>query len=119
MANYSSKYIPDFATLTAPLRDLTKKNAQFIWLPKHQACFDKLKATLASAPCMSYFSKEKETLVIVDASPVGISALLSQQDRGTNNPRLTDTEQRYSQTEKEALAIVWSVEHFHLFLYGS
>ena len=31
---------------------------------------------------------------------------------------LTDVEQRYSQTEKEALAIVWSVEHFHLFIYG-
>lgn len=75
---------------------------------------------------MAYFSKEKETLVIVDANPVGISAILSQQERGTNDPKIvayasrsfTDTEQRYSQTVKEALAIVWSVEHFHLFLYG-
>ena len=31
---------------------------------------------------------------------------------------MTDPEKRYSQTEKEALAIVWSVENFHLFLYG-
>ena len=30
---------------------------------------------------MSYFAKDKETLVIVDASPVGISAILSQQER--------------------------------------
>jgi hypothetical protein len=58
---------------------------------------------------------------------VGISAILSQQEPGTNDPKivayasrsLTDKETRYSQTEKEALAIVWSVEHFHLFLYGS
>ena len=27
-------------------------------------------------------------------------------------------ETRYSQIEKEALAIVWGVEHFHMFLYG-
>jgi len=52
---------------------------------------------------------------------------LSQQEPGINDPKivayasrsLTDTEKRYSQTEKEALAIVLSVEHFHLFLYGS
>ena len=31
MANYSSKYIPNFATITAPLRELTKKNAHFSW----------------------------------------------------------------------------------------
>jgi hypothetical protein len=62
---------------------------------------------------MSYFAKDKKTLVIVDASPVGISAILSQQESGTNDPKivayasrsLTDTETRYSQTEKEALAM--------------
>ena len=32
---------------------------------------------------------------------------------------LTDVERRYSQTEREALAIVWAVERLHLYLYGS
>lgn len=31
---------------------------------------------------------------------------------------LTNVEQRYSQTQREALAIVWGVEHFHMFIYG-
>ncbi len=31
---------------------------------------------------------------------------------------LSPTEQRYSQTEREALSIVWSIEHFHLYLFG-
>ena len=129
MANYSSKYIRDFATLTAPLRELTRKDVRFEWTQKHQAAFEKLKTTLATAPCMSYFDKKKETFVVVDASPVGVSVILSQKpkSRDTNNQQiiayasraLTDTEKRYSQTEKEALAIIWAVEHFHLFLFGS
>jgi hypothetical protein len=129
MANHSSKYIRDFATLTAPLRGLTKKYVRFEWTQTHQTAFEKLKNTLATVPCMSYFDKNKETFVTVDASPVGISAILSQKLKhgDSNNQQiiayasraLSETEKRYSQTEKEALAIVWAVEHFHLFLFGS
>ena len=76
---------------------------------------------------MSYFDTNKETLVLVDASPVGLSAILSQRAKGSNNAQiiaygsraLTSTEKRYSQTDKEALAIVWGIEHFHLYLYGA
>ena len=34
------------------------------------------------------------------------------------NKSLTDCEKRYCQTEKEALALVWTVEHFNIYLYG-
>ncbi len=127
MANYSSKYIPNFATITAPLRELTKKNVIFSWNEEHQFAFNKLTTVLSSAPCMSYFDKNKESFVLVDASPVGLSAILSQKTKGQEDQKvvayasraLTDVETRYSQREKEALAIVWSVEHFHLYLYRS
>ena len=36
MANYSSKYIANFAKISAPLRDLAKKNTPFEWTNKHQ-----------------------------------------------------------------------------------
>jgi hypothetical protein len=32
---------------------------------------------------------------------------------------LTDVEQRYSQTEREALAIVWGCEYYHIYLFGT
>ena len=76
---------------------------------------------------MTYFNITKETLVPVDAGPVGISAILGQLVKGTDDYRvvayasraLTAVERRYSQTEREALAIVWAVEHHHLFLFGA
>ena len=126
MANYSSKYIRDFATLTATLRELTRKDVRFDWTPTHQEAFEKLKNALSSAPCMSYFDKNKQTFVTVDASPVGISAILSQKSKNSDmnsqqiiayaSRALSDTEKQYSQTEKEALAIIWAIQHFHLFI---
>ena len=111
MANYSSKYIREFATFTAPLRELTKKDVRFEWTQKHQAAFEKLKTNLVTAPCMSYFDKNNETFIVVDTSPVGISAILSPkpENSDTDNQQiiayasraLTDTEKRYSQTERD------------------
>ncbi|CAB3998539.1 Transposon Tf2-9 poly [Paramuricea clavata] len=126
MANYSSQYIPNFATITAPLRLLTKNDTPFVWTTAHKNAFDNLKAALTSAPCMAYFDIHKETFVVVDASPVGVSAILSQKSSNVANSKviayasraLSPVETRYSQTEREALAIVWAVEHFHMFLFG-
>ena len=124
MANYSSKYIRNYATITSPLRELTKKNVRFSWTEIHHNAFTELKDALIAAPMMGYFDISKSTTITVDASPVGISAILAQ---GTDSDykviayasrALTDVEKRYSQTEKEALSIVWGIEHFHLYLYG-
>ena len=77
---------------------------------------------------MGYFDTKNDSELIVDASPVGLSAILTQKPPGENAPSkiiayasraLTQTEQRYCQTEKEALAIVWGIEHFHLYLHGA
>ena len=58
----------------------------------------------------------------MDASPVGSSAIFSQKSKDREDEKiiayachaLTEVGTRYSQTEKEALAIIWGVEHFHL-----
>ena len=71
---------------------------------------------------MAYFDPSKTTELSVDASPVGLGAILAQIDPATGDRTmvayasrsLTNTEQRYSQTEHEALAVVWACEHFHL-----
>jgi hypothetical protein len=63
--------------------------------------------------------------VVVDASPVGLGAILVQHDEqgilkviAFASRALTVVEQRYCQTEREALACVWACEKFHLYLVG-
>ena len=87
--------------------------------------FDELKKRLASAETLGYFGKNAHTKVIADASPVGLGAVLVQQQGeelqviSYASRSLSDTECRSSQTEKEASAIVWACERFHAYLYGA
>ena len=127
MATYCAKFIQNFSDLTKPLRDLTKKNASFVWTAQHEAAFNKVKEALTSDTVMAYFDSQKQTELVTDASPWGLSAILSQKTPGKNDRRivayvsrsLSDVEKRYSQTEREALAIVWAIERLHIYLYGA
>ena len=128
MGNYCAKFIHNYSDLTKPLRALTQKNAVFNWTEVHDQAFLKIKQALTSDIVMSYFDKDKYTEVLTDASHYGLSAILSQVTTGTTNRKvasyisrsLTDVERRYSQTEREALAIVWAIERLqNLFIWWS
>ena len=73
---------------------------------------------------MAFYDKDAPTEVVTDASPVGLGAILVQEKQGVKRAvaiasrSLSDVERRYSQTEKEALAVVWACERFHLYLSG-
>lgn len=76
---------------------------------------------LTSAHVLAYFSPKKSTGVIVDASPVGMVRMLMQEGKMICyvNQALTETEQKYSQTDKEMLAVVYGIKPFHLYLLRS
>ncbi|KAK7099608.1 hypothetical protein V1264_003723 [Littorina saxatilis] len=121
MTQYMSRFIPGYASITEPLRKLTRKETVWKWTKEEQQAFDKLKHSLTNTPVMSYFSQTEDTTVLVDASPIGLGAILMQKNKVIcyASRALTDTEQRYSQTDREMLALVYGVEHFHLYLHGS
>ena len=126
LTNYVSRFIPQYANITKPLRDLTKKDKQWTWEAEHEEAFKKLKDMLSDCTAVSYFHPKARTEVIVDAGPFGLGAILTQVTGVGDKPKvvayasraLTDTESRYSQTEREALAVVWACEYFHLYLFG-
>lgn len=121
MTQYFSRFIPRYATLTEPLRRLTHQEVPWCWSDKEEDTFNKLKSCLSSTEVMVYFDPHKPSEVLVDASPVGVSAILTQDGKVVSyaSRALTDVEQRYSQTDREMLAIVYGVEHFHLYLFAS
>ena len=123
LVNFTARFIPDLATVSAPLRHLTKSLEPFVWGPEQQQSFNELKKRLSNAETPGYFDKNAPPKVIADASLVGSGAVLVQEQReelraiSYASRSLSDTERRYSQTEKEALAIVWACERFHAHLY--
>ena len=121
MAQYVARFIPNFATITTPLRLLTRQDVTWQWEDSHTEAFNNLKHALSSSQTMTYFDPHKESDLLVDASPSGLGAILTQDGKIVSyaSKALTDVEQRYSQTEREMLAAVWGTEHFHLYLYGS
>ncbi|KAG5865353.1 hypothetical protein JTB14_037363 [Gonioctena quinquepunctata] len=85
---------------------------------------DVIEPVLTKPPTLSYFDPKKRTRLIADASPVELGAVLIQFECDTPkvvsfaSKGLSDTEKRYSQTEKESLALVWAVERFYFYLTG-
>lgn len=124
LVSYSSRFIPDFATVAEPLRRLIRKDTTFVFGEEQRKSFSELKAALAKAGTLAYFDKDAPTRVIADASPVGLGAVLVQRQQGEMVPicyvsrSLSDCEKRYSQTEREALALVWACERLHPYVYG-
>ena len=126
LVSYSSRFIPQFATLSEPLRKLTRKDVPFDFGSEQRKAFKGLKESLARAITLAYFKKGAHTQVIADASPVGLGAVLVQKQKLNEgwvpvcyaSRSLTSCERRYSQTEREALGLVWACERFHAYIYG-
>jgi hypothetical protein len=88
---------------------------------EQEKAFNDLKKSLCKVVTLSYFDIGKPTSIVVDASPRGLGAILTQSSKDGSNSiiayasrLLTDVESRYSQTEREALAITRAILHFHL-----
>ena len=74
MTNYSAQFIPDYATKTAPLRELLKKNIKWYWNEEQSNCFALLKDCLCENAMLNYYDPNLDTEVVCDASPVGVGA---------------------------------------------
>ena len=120
LVNFIGKFIPNFSTIIATISSMLSKTAVSIWGEEQEEAFQTVLEEIRSPRILQHFDPLKETSIIVDASPVGLCAILVQEEKPVlfTSRKLTQVEQRYSQTEREALSVVWACERLHLYVYG-
>lgn len=126
LANYLRDYVPHFSDLTLPLREVEKKKT-FEWTKEADESFEATKRAIVNCTVtQGYFDVKDKTELYTDASPYGLGAVLVQiNQKGDKriiafaSKSLTPTEQRYAQSQREALAIVWATENFYYYLLGA
>ena len=71
-------------------------------------------------PVLAYFKKTKKHTIQCNASMKGLSAVLLQESKPVMyiSRALTETEQRYSNIERELLAIVFALERLNHYTFG-
>ena len=126
MAGYYRKFCKNFSGTAEPLTNLLKKSTKFKWNDKCQDAFDRLKAILKSTPVLWAPDFDKCFKLAVDASDVGIGAVLLQEDNnGIDHPvcyfskKFNKHQKNYSTIEKECLALILAIQQFEVYLTSS
>ena len=125
LVNYYNRFLPNLSTVVHPLNQLLENNHQWKWTEQCETAFYNVKEMITSEQVLTHYDPSLPLRLACDASPVGIGAVLSHvMNDGTERPiafasrTLTKTEQGYAQIDKEALAIIWGVKKFHVYLFG-
>ena len=125
LTNYYARFVHRYREIARPLYRLTRKHIPFIWTQDCQEAFEKLKNVLQSPPVLAYPDFSKQFILETDCSNFAMGFVLSQEydDRkhviqyGGRN--LSNAEQKYSTTEREALAVFQGVHHYKSYLQGN
>ncbi|KAF0755067.1 Integrase catalytic domain-containing protein, partial [Aphis craccivora] len=120
MVNYVGNFISNLAMLTKPLRDLLKKNNEFVWTSIHDECVNKLKTLIASPSVLKNYDNTKYVILQAYSSKFSNGCVLLQEGRPVcfKSKSLSETEINYGQVDKEFLSVLFACKVFHHYIYG-
>ena len=118
--NYYRHLIPNFGSITAGLYRMSEsKGRKCVWTKENIESFETLKQALVTAPILMFPDYKKDFYVQTDASGWALGGVLLQEDDNKIlrpvafcSRKLSETEQRYSTTEREMLAIKYAFSQF-------
>ena len=117
MLQLYNRFLPNLATLVAPLYALLRKGVTYS--KPQQESFNNAKECLISPRVLIYFDQKLKVILSCDASPTGVVAVSDGSERPVvyASRSLSETEQRYAQIDKEALSIIFAAKSFHHYEY--
>ncbi|XP_062842684.1 uncharacterized protein lrfn4b [Trichomycterus rosablanca] len=126
-AHFYRRFIRGFSSVAAPISALTKKSRHpFRWNLEAEAAFQELKQRFTSAPILALPDPARPFIVEVDASNVGIGAILSQRYSDEKlhpcaflSHHLSPTESKYDVGDRELLAVKRALQEWRQWLEGA
>ncbi|GBG89728.1 hypothetical protein CBR_g49580 [Chara braunii] len=124
LANNCRKFVRNFSTIAAPLRQLLKKEAIWQWDKDCTSALKKLKHALIEYPVLKVADPSLPFVVTTDASEYGIGAVLQQDDDNGYRPvefmsaRMPCEKVAASTYERELYALRQALDHWKHYLLG-
>ena len=121
--NFYRKFIKNYSKIAAPLYELLESQKEYMWNDEHRNILNKIKEIFNSDVKISIPNYNHTFILTTDASQNGLGFILEQIDDENNikvidwgSKKLTKSEQKWTITEKELLAVCLGVEHFSYYL---
>ena len=126
MMQSNAEFIPNFAKISANLRELTKDKVHFKWTNVHQTTFEKLLNAFKKEVNLRYFDPTQPIFISTDAHKSGLAATLLQgETRESAKPvafasrTTTPAESRYPQMDLEAMGVDFGLRRFRNYIFGA
>lgn len=124
LANFSRKFVKNYAEKVSPLTNLLRKNVAWEWGPEQMNAMQTVKEILLGKPLLATFESGLKTELHTDASSIGLGGMLIQLDGkekrvvGYYSRKTTPVEQKYHSYDLETLAVYASLKYFRVYLLG-
>ena len=124
LLGYYRSFVPAFANITLPITSFLKKNTPFVWSCKCQQALDYLQEIFCNKLLLQFPDPNKPYILYTDASNNAYSGVLCQPIDSDQDIRpvayfsgtLTAQNKSWCVTEKEAYAVLKSMQQFDYYL---
>lgn len=126
LINYFRKFISKYSEEVRPLCELLKQKTKWAWTDEINECFERVKVLFVDTILLHHPNPKEIYYLQTDSSNMGVSGYVYQmgtdgEERviGFCSKSLTETEKRWTVTEQELWAIIYSLSKFETYLRGA